>query len=280
MSKAIVSVKKRIVRSEWEFGQQCPLLWICALGAVFAIHSETPLFESHVLAGNVLIALGVPIVVFVTLKLIRPLSYLMMNRSKKYDFVDDIKDPSLGPERLPAMAKYHSENERTWELSGTRGDLILSLVLYTFVIFLSFAYQSSVYFYFALSLSACLIASAIFCFVRHIASGKDGDVQSLSQQPSNNEERTTDSEVQDSFVTWIINRSTNAQFRFSRVWLAAQLFNVGMWVALVLVIPLIGPLFSEMFTLAICVGILCLFVLEMCSLFVFGYVAKRLFGHV
>lgn len=279
MSETIVSTKKRILRSEIESTNRHVMLWVCAVVVLTTIHAATPLFQNHVVAGNVLLALISPFAFLGIMKLVQSLGFFTMKRSKKFDFVDDIRNPSLRQEPLAAVTLKGFENDENWKLSTGNAELLLSLLFYSLVVLLSFLYQSSVYFYAALALSVCLVASAIFHLVRQKDSEQNKTIDSQPQSPYDNDEQTTDAAVKDSCITWTFNSKSNTEFQISRIWIARQSFHGAMWIALILAVPLIGPLFSEMFWIAAGIGIAYIFVVEMSASVVFAKAGTRLFGH-
>ncbi|MCY3883552.1 MAG: hypothetical protein OXG24_01410 [Gammaproteobacteria bacterium] len=279
MSEAIVSSKKRMLRSDIESTNRHMMLWACALIALASIHAETPLFENHVVVGNVMIALGYPFGFLLIMKLVQSLGFITKKRSKRFDFVDDIKNPSLRQEHLDAVTLYNFENEGNWKLSSGIAELILGLLFYAFVILLSFIYQSSIYFYGALALSVCLVASVTLHLIKSSASKKNKSIDSQPQSLHDNDEQAKDTKLTDAYVTWKVNSKTNTELRISRFWITRQLLHGTMWIALILAVPLIGLLISKMFWIGVGVGIGYIFVIEMSAGVVFSEAGARLFGH-
>lgn len=266
--------KKRVLRSDWEMDQQHNMLWGSALVAVFVIHSGTLALEGYVLAVNAMILLGVPIICLGVMKLVQPAGFAYMRRSKRIEFVDDIRNPSAEGERLPAFEIHRAVNSQATEVSRRLGNLCLQLVLYTIVVLLSFAYQSAVYFYVAAAISIGIVAAAIFALVAMKGPGTRRDVN--DEMPSaESEGKTSKAEVEDSHISWVVNSTTNTQIRFSRTWLTVNAWYCGMWVPVALAIPLLGPLFGESFWLAVGMSIVYCIVLGMCSIFSVVYVTSR-----
>lgn len=276
MNETVVSVKKRVVRSELELDQLCNIMWLSSLGCVLIIHSETLALEGYRLAVNVLIALGVLAVGLTVMKLCQPLNNAMLKRSKKFDFVDDIKNPNLHQDRFPAVSMYGIENSPAWKLPRGSASLLLMMTLYIVVVVLSFGYKSSVFFYAALASSMCIVASAVFLFVKEKSSGKTTAKENGSSGLQGNIDSSTTPELLDSQISWIVRGRENTQFRISRMWLGENLLRIGIWVPFVLAIPLIGPLFVEFFWIALGVGFVYLFLLEMCTLVIFSKVRSRI----
>lgn len=274
MNQLAATIKNRVLRSDFELDQQNNILWMSALFAIVAIHSGTLAVEGYMLAVNALILLGIPLITLGVMKLIQPAGFAYMRRSKRIEFVDDIRNSSLEKERLPAFEIHRAGNSRATRVSRKVGSLALMLLLYVVVVLLSFAYQSPVYFYIALAISVCLVAGAIFALVAMKVSRKQRDI--VAETPSAvNEEKTLNAGVEDTHISWGVNSTTNTQVRFSRSWLTVNALYLGMWVPLALAVPLLGPLFGGMFWIATGLGAIYLFVLEMCSIFSFTYAASR-----
>lgn len=266
--------KKRLLRSDMELDMQCNILWLSGLSAVVVIGTGTMALESHMLATNALVILGIPIITLGVMKLVQPLGRASLNRSKRVEFVDDIKNPTEIKERLPAFGIFRTESSREFEMPRRMGSLLLMLVLYVAVVVLGFVYQSAVYFYLSVAISIGIVVFAIFSFMATTVSQKKKD--SLGGSPKTEDRKQeTHAIFEDSHISWVVNRNANTQIRFSRNWLVTQALFIGQWVPLGLAIPLIGPLFENFFWIAVGVGVVYLFVVEMCSLYSIGYLTSR-----
>lgn len=266
--------KKRVLRSDVELGMQCNILWLSALSALVVIGSGTMALESHMLATNALVILGTPIITLGVMKLVQPLGRASLNRSKRVEFVDDIKNPTEIRERLPAFGIFRTESSREFEMPRRMGSLLLMLVLYVTVVVLGFVYQSAVYFFLSVAISIGIVVFAIFSFVATTVSQKKKDSLGGSSKTEDGKQKTR-AIFEDSHISWVVNRNANTQIRFSRNWLVTQALFIGQWVPLGLAIPLIGPLFENFFWIAVGVGVVYLFVVEMCSLYSIGYLTSR-----
>ncbi|MCY3883551.1 MAG: hypothetical protein OXG24_01405 [Gammaproteobacteria bacterium] len=279
MNETVVQPKKRVVRSKLELDQLCNVFWLSSLGCVMVIHSETLAIEGHLVAVNVLIALAVLAISYGVMKMCQSLGHAMMKRSKRVEFIDDIKNSSLYQERLPAIGIYGFPNLQDWKLTWGIGNLLLMLTLYVVVVLLSFGYRNSLFFYVALAISVCIVASAIFLFAKEMGSGKSRAKENGSSSLQDTDESSTLPESLDSQISWIVKGEENAQFRFSRNWIGEHLLRIGIWVPLLLAIPLIGPFFGESFWLAMGIGVVFLILLEMCSVFIFSKACSRILRH-
>lgn len=266
--------KKRLLRSDMELDMQCNILWLSALSAVVVIGTGTIALESHMLATNALVILGIPVITLGVMKLVQPLGRASLNRSKRVEFVDDIKNPTEIKERLPAFGIFRTESSREFEMPRRMGSLLLMLVLYVAVVVLGFVYQNAVYFYLSVAISIGIVVFAIFSLVATTVSQKMKDSLGGSSKTEDGKQETP-AVFEDSHISWVVNRNANTQIRFSRNWLVTQALFIGQWVPLGLAIPLIGPLFENFFWIAVGVGVVYLFVVEMCSLYSIGYLTSR-----
>ncbi len=271
------AAKKRVLRSDMELDMQCNILWASALLAVITIGSGNITLESHVLATNALVILGIPIITLGVMKLVQPLGRASLNRSKRIEFVDDIKNPPDTKERLPALGIFRAEDSSEFEVSRRMASLVLVLVLYAAVVVLGFVYQSAICFYVAVAISIGIVLLAIYAFVATAVSGKKKELPDESSTTVA-EKQDSQKKFEDSHISWVVNSRTETQIRFSENWLVTQAFYFGMWVPLGLAIPLIGPLFENFFWIAIGIGLVYLFVVEMCCLFSIGYFTSRVLG--
>ena len=270
MNAETVTVKRRVVRSDLQTGGQYIMLWGCALFVVWTIHTGSHGLEINTLIANTLVAIGLPVAFLVIMKLVQLVSFAQMKRSKKVDFIDDIKDSNKAQELLPG-----EEDGKTVELEGTKGTLLLLLVLYTLTVVSSFLYASQVYFVVALVFTASLVVSGSFIFARSVISKEKKEPGELTPHPEDQALEISDQEDRDSDQTPITFHVLGAQARFSRSWAAKHLYYVSTWIPLVLAIPLIAQLFGGSFWMSVAVGVAYLFVVEMCTLYTFFNVFER-----
>lgn len=258
------------MRSDQQSGGQNVMLWMCTLWVVWTIHTGSLGFENNVLIGNVLFAIGCPIAFLVILKLVQLVSFALMKRSKKLDFIDDIRDSNKAHKLEPI-----EEDGKTFELEDTKGTLLLLLALYTLSVVSSFLYTSQVYFVVALVLTACLVFAGSFIFARSVISNGKKERRDLTLHSEDQALGLPKRENRDSEQTPITVRILGARVRMSRTWTVTHLYYISMWIPLVLAIPLIGQLFGGSFWMCVAVGVVYLFVVEMCTLYTFFNVFER-----
>ena len=273
----ISPTKNRVLRSDMELDMQCHILWMSAFLALGFISSGQVNLESHVVAATALIVIGIPIVTLGVMKLVQLMGIAFMKRSKRVDFVDDVKGPTLVRERLPAVGIHRVDSPRDFEVSRGLGNLLLMLALYTVIVLLGFMYQSTIYFYVAAVVSAFLVAFGVFSLVALKLAKREKPLRGESLN-ANDKERELTPIIEDSHISWVVNSKSNTQVRISRTWLVTQLFHFGIWVPLILVLPLLGPMFGEMLWAAVALGVVYVFILEFCSVFSIGYLTSRVLG--
>lgn len=277
MNAETVTIKRRVSRSDLQQGAQCTVLWGMAIWVVWAIHAHQLGLESHVLIGNILIAIGLPIFALLVVKLCQLVSFAIMKRSKRYEFIDDVSRKSSDYTETRVVNMVKDENGRSIELGATKSNLVLVLVLYALVVLFSLLYKSEVYFIVALVLSVVLVASSISILARNgfsinkalqrgSQSQSKDEIGALSQPEDNDS---------DSILVSIPNLDT--RISFSRTWALTRLYYIGMWIPLFLAVPLIGQLFGEAFWLGVAVGVVYLFVIEMCALTTIFSLFERFF---
>ena len=278
MNTEAATVKKRMLRSDIQQNAQCGVIWSLAIWMVWTLHTHQLGLESYVLIGNLLVAIGLPIFGIVVLRLCQLGSFAMMKRSKKYELIDDVGNTDSKQKLV--VSSIEGESGRTIELGITKSNLVLLSVLYVLVVLTSFLYTSEIYFLVALALTAGLVATSI------VILSKNGFSMSKVLERSNKSlskdeiDELLQSSGSDTDYSWVSIPKLDTRIRFSRNWVLTRLYYLGMWLPLFLAIPLIGQLFAGAFWLGICVGVVYLFVVEMCTLVALFTAFERFFPPV
>ena len=277
MNAETVTVKVRVLRSDLQQGAQCVVLWGMAIWIVWAIHTHQMGLENYVLIGNFLVAIGLPIFALLVVKLCQLVSFAIMKRSKRYEFIDDVSRNSSDYTETRVVNMVKDESGRSIEMGATKSNLALVLALYALVVLFSLLYKSEVYFIVALVLSVVLVASSILILARNGFS-IDKALQRGSRSQSKDEiDALSQPENDDSDTAWVSIPNLDTRVSFSRTWALTRLYYIGMWIPLFLAVPLIGQLFAGAFWLGVVVGVVYLFVIEMCALTTFFNLFERFF---
>ncbi len=277
MNAETVTVKTRVLRSDLQQGTQCVVLWGMAICIVWAIHAHQLGFESYVLIGNILVAIGLPIFALLVVKLCQLASFAFMKRSKRYEFIDDVSRKSSDYTETRVVNMVKDENGRSIELGATKSNLALVLALYALVVLFSLLYKSEVYFIVALVLSVVLVVSSIFVLARNGFSINKALQRGRQSQSKDEIDALSRPEDNDSDLIYASIPNLDARVSFSRTWALTRLYYIGMWIPLFLAVPLIGQLFAGAFWLGVAVGVVYLFVIEMCALTTFFSLFERFF---
>ena len=275
---ATVTTKRVVSRSGFEQDTVCNVLWMGSMMAIFLLHIEpNPHLPEgfSLLAFNAAVIAAVPIIGVGVVKLVQPLGLRFMRRSKKIEFVDDVKGPRDAEEIPGDVANSSHDSRRTFTIVGKKGHLSLMLLCYLIVVLSSFVYQSGIYFFVAAILTAGIVGSFVMFFLlRKPSVSKD-----RGQDQKEIRELTPSLEAKDgdSFLTWVPHQALGFQFKLSRSWIQMRVVYLGFWIPLFLVIPLVGQLFSNLFWIGLIVGIVYVCLLEVCSILTLQKAYERFF---
>lgn len=253
-----------MLRSDIQLNAQSGIMWFCAICMVWTIHTDQLAFPSYSFIGYLLAAIVLPVFCVGIMRLCQLVTFTFLKRSKKYEFIDDVK--GAGFKQKLILSNSRDESGRFIELGDTKSNLPLGFVLYALAVLFSLFYKSEIYFIAALLLTAGLIATSIVILAKSgfsVNKALERGIKSLSHDDG--VELSLPSDQYPGLAQISIGR-LNTRIKFSRVWAFSHLYWLGMWIPLFLAIPLIGQLFAGAFWLGVGVGVGYLFIVEMCAL--------------